>query len=201
MLSRQTHRKLALYFSAMILLHGCVLWPARQCIPEGLTDFTIFYTAGHMLRDGHGARLYDDALQESLQRSFSPRAFENRGTILPYNHPPFEAVLFVPLAGFSYLTAYVIWLAVNLALLFSALLLLRKRLTALGKTPLHLWILGGLAFFPIFMALIQGQDSILLLFLYCVAFVGLCRGAELSSGSALGLGLYKFHLVLPFILP
>jgi hypothetical protein len=199
MLSKLTQRNLALYFSAMIVLHGYVLWQAKQLVPEGLPDFSIFYTAGHILRDGQGARLYDDRLQESVQRSFSPRALEKRGSILPYNHPPFEAVLFVPLARFSYLTAFWIWLGVNLGLLFSALLILRQSLGALGRAPLYLWILGCLAFFPIFMALIRGQDSILLLFLYCLAFVGLNRNAELSTGGWLGLGLYKYHLVLPFV--
>src|ERR1700737_4222431 len=96
MLSKATQNKLALYFSAMIALHGYVLWQARQSIPQGLPDFSIFYTAGRIVRDGHGGRLYDDALQESVQREFSPRALERRGSILPYNHPPFEAVLFVP---------------------------------------------------------------------------------------------------------
>jgi hypothetical protein len=75
---------LVLYFSAMIALHGYVLWQARQSIPQGLPDFTIFYTAGQIVRDGHGRRLYDDALQESLQRSFSRRAVQRCGTILPY---------------------------------------------------------------------------------------------------------------------
>jgi hypothetical protein len=201
MLSKTTQRKLAFYFSAMIFLHGYVLWQARQFIPEGLPDFSIFYTAGHIVRDGYGARLYDDALQESAQRSFSPLALESRRTILPYNHPPFEAVLFVPLAGFSYLTAYTIWLVANFAFLFSALLLLRNQLDALGKAPLYLWVLGSLAFFPIFMSLIRGQDSVLLLLLYCVAFVGSRRKAEGWAGCWLGFGLYKYHLVLPFVFP
>ena len=74
MLSRATQSDLAPYFSAMIALQGYVLWQARQSIPQGLPDFSIFYTAGQIVRDGHGGRLYDDALQESVQRSFSPRA-------------------------------------------------------------------------------------------------------------------------------
>lgn len=201
MLSKSTQNKLAFFFSAMILLHGHVLWHARQSIPEGLPDFSGNYTAGRILRDGYGSRLYDDALQESIQRSFSAKAIEKRRTILPYIHLPYEAVLFAPLAHFSYLTAYAIWLAVNLALLGSIPFLLRRRLQALGKAPLYFWLLACLAYFPIFSALIQGQDSILLLFLYCLAWTSLERGSELASGSWLALGLYKYHLVVPFVLP
>lgn len=200
-MSGPTQRKFALYFSALIVLHGDVLWRARQSIPEGLPDFSGSYTAGLLLRDGYGSRLYDDDLQESVQRSFSPLAVQKRGTILSYLHLPYEALLYAPLARFSYLTAYAIWLAVNLALLCAIPLLLRGRLEALGKAPLDLWLLACFAFFPIFMALIQGQDSILLLFLYCLAWRSMERGSEFASGNWLALGLYKYHLVVPFVLP
>lgn len=200
MLSRSTQTKLALYFCAVIVLHGDVLWHARHAIAEGLPDFSGAYTAGLILRDGHGDRLYDDVLQESLQRSFSPTAVEKRGTILPYIHLPFEALLYLPLAHFSYVTAYVIWLAVNLGLLCSIPFLLRGRLRVLGRAPVVLWLLAGFAYFPIFSALIQGQDSVLLLFLYCIAWRALERSREFAAGSWLSLGLYKYHLVLPMVL-
>lgn len=201
MLSKPTRRKLVLYFTAMIFLHGYVLWQARRSIPEGLPDFSGAYTAGRILRDGRGSQLYDDDLQESIQRSFSARAIEKRRTILPYIHLPYEALLYAPLARFSYLTAYAIWLGVNLVLLGSIPFLLRRRLQGLGQVPLYLWLLAGFAFFPVFSALIQGQDSVLLLFLYCLAWRNLERGSELASGGCLALGLYKYQLVTPFVLP
>lgn len=201
MISKPTQTKLALYFCAMIVLHGDVLWHARRSIPQGLPDFSIFYTAGRILRDRQGSRLYDDALQESVQRSFSPLAVQRRGVILPYNHPPFEALLFVPLAHLPYVTAYLTWFLVNAGLLCSIPFLLRRRLTTLGNAPLYLWLLASLAFFPIFIALIQGQDSILLLFLYCLTYASVGRRSEFSVGGWLALGLYKYHLVAPFVLP
>jgi Glycosyltransferase family 87 len=200
MLTKSTRRLLVLYFVAMIALHGDVLWQSRQSIPLGLPDFSGSYTAGRILRDGDGSRLYDDDLQESIQRSFSPLAVQKRGTILPYIHLPYEALFYAPLAHFSYLTAYGIWLAVNLVLLGSIPFLLRRRLKTMGKEPLYLWWLACFAFFPIFVALIQGQDSILLLFLYCLAWRTMERGSDFISGSWLALGLYKYHLVVPFVL-
>jgi Glycosyltransferase family 87 len=200
MLSRATQAKLALYFCGMIVLHADVLWQSGESVARGLPDFSIFYTAGRIVRDGQGPRLYDDSLQEPVQRSFAPLAAERRGgAILPYNHLPFEVLLFVPLARFSFVTAYAIWLIVNVALLCSIPCVLRRRLPALGKAPLYLWLLACFAFYPIFMALIQGQDSILLLFLYCLAYEALERRSELAAGGWLALGLYKYHLVLPFV--
>ncbi len=185
----------------MIALQCHVLWQARESIPQGLPDFSGAYTAGLILRDGHGDRLYDDALQESMQRSFSPVAVEKRGTILPYIHLPYEALIYLPLAHSSYLTAYGIWLGVNCALLGLIPFLLRKHLQGLRRAPLYLWLLACLGFYPIFVALIQGQDSVLLLFLYCLAWRGLERGSDLASGTWLALGLYKYHLVVAFVLP
>jgi hypothetical protein len=201
MISKGLQIKLALYFCAMIALQCDVLWQARESIPQGLPDFSGAYTAGLILRDGQGDRLYDDALQESLQRSFSPIAVQKRGTILPYIHLPYEALVYLPLAHFSYLTAYGIWLGVDLVLLGSIPFLLRRQLSALGKVPVYLWLLACLSFYPIFVSLIQGQDSVLLLFLYCLAWRSLERGSELVSGSWLALGLYKYHLVVAFVLP
>jgi Glycosyltransferase family 87 len=199
MLSKSIQRKLTLYFSAMVVIHGYVLWQMRQSIPAGLPDFSIFYTAGRVLETAGGSRLYDEDLEERLQRSFSPQAVERRGSILPYNHPPFEALIFVPLVHFSYLTAYLLWLAINLIVLFITLALLRRHLARLGSAPFWLWALASLAFAPIFIALVQGQDSILLLFCCSMAFVMLHKNWVLSAGSLLGAGVYKYHLVLPLV--
>jgi len=201
MFSRATRWKLVLYLGAMVALQGAVLWQARRSIPAGLPDFSIFYTAARILASGQGHHLYDDNLQEAVQRSFGEAAVERRGTILPFNHPPFEAVLFVPLAHFSYLTAYLIWVTINLGLLCALIYLLRPRFAGLGQEPFSLWFLSALAFFPIFIALIQGQDSILLLFCYGMVLLGLRRNAEWQAGTWLALGLFKFNLVLPFALP
>ena len=55
------------------------------------------------------------------------------------------------------------------------------------------------AFFPVIMALLQGQDSILLLFLYGLAFSALSTGRAFVAGVCLALALFKFQLVLPFV--
>src|ERR1700747_3382829 len=125
MLARPTQRILTLYFAAMVALHGYVLWRVRHAVRAGFPDFSIFYTAARIVAAGKGSQLYNDNLQESVQRSFAS-AVERRGTILPYNHPPFEAALFVPLAHFSYLTAYFIWFAIDVVLLFGLLFFLRR---------------------------------------------------------------------------
>lgn len=167
----------------------------------GLPDFSIFYTAGKILHQGHGAELYDNAEQEKVQNSFSQTAIEKRGSILPYNHPPFEALIFAPLARFSYLNAYLIWLAINIGLVATLPFILRPHLDFLGKENIWIWFLALVAFYPIVIALVQGQDSILLLFCYCMAYSTMRRRYDFQAGAWLGLGLFKFHLLLSFVAP
>jgi Glycosyltransferase family 87 len=183
----------------MIGLHLFMLWQERWAIPIGFPDFSIFYTAGTILRTGHGSQLYNQALQESVQGSFAAGGIANRGSILPYFHPPFEAVFFVPFTLTSYFGAYLIFAAVNLALIVALSLMLRRELPALGSLPAWLWPLAALGFTPIFIALMQGQDSIFLLFCYVMAYSALRRGADTKVGAWLALGLCKYHLVLPFM--
>ncbi len=201
MLKKQTQRKLALYFSAMILLNGFFFWRSAHGIATGLSDFSTFYTAAEILREGQGHQLYNLDLQESVQRSVTPAGVNERGAVIPYNHPPFEAPLFLPLIAFSYGVAYCIWLAVNAGLLAAVIIILRRNLHFLGQLPLYLWIAACVAFTPITFALIQGQDSIVLLFCFCMAFIALRRKTEFSAGVWIALGLFKFRLSLPFIAP
>jgi len=201
MLKKQTQRKLALYFSTMIFLNGFLVWRSEHGITIGLSDFSCFYTAAEILHEGRGHQLYNLDLQEAVQRSATPAALVERGAVLPYNHPPFEAPLFLPLIACPYSVAYSIWLVVNVGLLTAVIMILRKNLRFLGQLPLYLWIAACLAFTPITFALIQGQDSIVLLFCFCIAFIALRRKIEFSAGMWVALGLFKFQLSLPLIAP
>lgn len=201
MLKESTRKKLTLYLAAMAIIHVFVVLQLWRGLRIGLQDFSIFYTAGEILHQGRGFELYDNSVQEAVQRSFSPKGLEQRGSILPYNHPPFEALLFVPFVRLPYLAAYLVWLAINLGLTLTLLLLLRKSFTVLGSAPMYLWILAALGFSPLFIALIQGQDSILVLFFYTMGYLAFRQRTESQCGAWVGLGLCKFHLVLPFVFP
>jgi hypothetical protein len=136
--------------------------------------------------------------QFALQRSFAPEV-KHRENALPFNHPPFEALLFVPLAGLPYVAAYLVWAAFNIALILGFWTLLRPRLPSLHNLLPGLPLLTMFAFLPVTMALLQGQDSILLLFLYGLAFSALSTGRAFVAGVCLALALFKFQLVLPFV--
>jgi hypothetical protein len=201
MLKKQTQRKLAIYFSGMIVINCFVFWRSADGIAIGLSDFASFYTAAEILRDGRGHQLYDLNVQETVQRSVMPEVVRERGGILPYNHPAFEAIVFLPLTVFSLHAAYRVWFAINMGLLFAVIGVLRKSLPLLTQAPFYLWVAACFSFPPIVITFIQGQDSIALLFFYCMAFIALRREAEFSAGGWIAAGLFKFQVSVPFIVP
>jgi len=115
-------------------------------------------------------------------------------------HPPFEELLFVPLTYLSYLPAYLVWTFLNVVMMILSLVMVRKTFAETERlSPLFL-ILSVTAFAPAVRALIQGQDSVLLLLLVTLSLFLLASGRVVLAGAALGCGLFKFHLVLPLAL-
>ncbi len=187
------------YLSGMVLIHAVVFWNVRESVRKGYSDFTIYYSAGTIVRQGLGRQLYDNLIQFRVQQEFAPEV-AIRLDALPYNHPPFEAVFFAPFTYLSYPSAFALWMLANLVMLISLPFMLRQKLHHLRRYPVAFWLLASLSFFPIFFALLQGQDAILLLFFYTLAFICLQENRDVFAGGWLALGLFKFHLVLPFII-
>ena len=199
-LDRSSLRRILVPFLfAMIVLHAWMFFSVRREIVTGYPDFTIFYTAGKCMLQGHGRQLYDLETQLAIQRDFA-FAVKHRESALPFNHPPFEALLFAPLARLPYVAAYLVWAVFNILLILGFWILLRPHLPSLHRFLPALPLLAMFAFFPVIMALLQGQDSILLLFLYGLVFCALETGRPFVAGLCLGLALFKFQLVLPFVL-
>lgn len=160
---------------------------------ERKADFGAFYASGLSVRRGDGAKLYD--LREQVRRQ--EEALGRKG-LMSNPYPPFVAIVFAPLTLLRLRNAYIAFGAINVVLLLLSWHILRNQSSA-GAQPFRQLILWSL-FLPVWIALIQGQFSILLLFSFAVAFWCLKRGRDYLGGLALGLGLFKFPVVLPFAL-
>ena len=177
---------------ATILLFGAVLWCGRGPGAEK-TDFSLTYVGAQIVHQGFGSRLYDLDLQRQTRDSL----FQHPNPLF-FEHPPFEALLLSPLAALPFRTAYMLWGFANATIWLLLIFFMRPYLPApredLGYTAL--WLL----FAPLGVALFQGQSSLLLLALYAGVFVLMRQDKELAAGATLGLGLFKFQFVLPFVL-
>jgi hypothetical protein len=159
-------------------------------------DFRTFYSAGWMVRHGEARLLYDyDSEKQAQDAAVTPAV-----RALPFMNPAYAALPFVPLAWVGYKTAYWIFMACNLALLALAAWLLRVQLDSLSSLwrPLPWLLFAG--FFPVGLALGQGQMSLLLLAIFAGAQVMLVGGRTITAGLLLSLALVKFQIVLPVAL-
>jgi len=185
-------------FLWMAVINGAMLWNTRVAIRQGYGDFSSFYTAGVLVRTGLGAELYNPTAQWKVQQEFAA-GVEIRQGPLPYVRPPFEALLFSVLAAWPYKTALLIWTGLKLALLAAIpFVVVRGRD---WKEPFPRWATGLLVLgtFPEFMDLLMGQDAPLLAFLFAISFWQLSKHRDTGAGFTLGLALFKFQLVIPFV--
>jgi hypothetical protein len=186
------------FLAGMLAIHAWLLWNSRDNLRAGHQDFTIFYTAGRILSEGNASRLYDSNLQYQVQKSATIAGL--RQVPIPYNHPPFEAAIFVPFSKLPFFQAYALWDLLNLLALAGTLLVLRRYSSTARVENIAVLLLTGLAFFPVFTALFQGQDVLLLLLLFALAYSALKNRSDFAAGCWLGLGLFRFQIVLPFVL-
>ena len=160
-------------------------------------DFTMLYTGGALVRDGRGAQLYDLALQAQYQQQIlEGKSFWDG--LLPFNYPPYVALLIAPLSALPLSTAYVVWTLTQIGLLGWLL----RRLWQLTRD----WtfqerlacLFTVLAFTPMLNTFLLGSFSLLLLVSWVEGYVQLKALREGRAGLWLALGALKPQSVLAF---
>ncbi|HEX9111341.1 MAG TPA: glycosyltransferase family 87 protein [Terriglobales bacterium] len=184
----------------LAMTFGNVISAARLAgfLRDGYQNFTIFYSAARMVRSGQSTVLYDLSAQYRAQQQFAPNVLIRRAA-LPYNHPPFEALLFLPFTFLPYVPAYLLWTLLNGMMVAASLMLLRRQFVEIGNLPLAFLALAATGFVPVVSGVVQGQDSVLLLFLFVIALTAMEKGKDAAAGAVLAAGLFKFNLVLPLV--
>ncbi len=187
-------------FLAVITLSNVIMVPGLvPFLHNGYQDFTIFYAAAKMVRSGQTVALYDLSAQYRMQRTFAPEV-PIRQAALPYNHPPFEALVFVPFTFLPYGPAYLLWTALNLTFAATGLALLREYFPEIERLSWTFLTLAAAGFSPVMAAIAQGQDCLLLLVFYVLALAAFQDERDVTAGSLLALGLFRFQFVLPLVL-
>jgi glycosyl transferase family 87 len=166
-----------------------VLFPLTSQQRLRSTDFVNFYVGASIVARGDGARLYDRSVQDPLLQSLSGLPLTEY-----FLHPPFEAAILAPLALLRFSTAYVVWTALNAALVAALCWLFASSIPAVRARP----ILGmsGYFFLPVLVSLVLGQDSIVLLVIIATAYTLLQGQRPLIAGLVLSLAAIKFQYLL-----
>ncbi len=197
------HKKLrtyaALFFWGTLFSYVLAAPRMYSSALQGYADFSNFYGAGKIVQNGQGHRLYDLKLQTQVQSQFSQGA-RLRNRALFYMRPPFEAWLFLPLSYLSYARAYRVWVALSVLLVGVTVALLRWRIPEQPAIPWWIHYPVFFSFCPIAYGFATGQDHALILLLFALVMIHLYEGKDLRAGCFLGFALFKFQLVLPFVL-
>ena len=159
------------------------------------SDFRVFYTPGYMLRTGQRKDIYDFP---AIRRNQDERVAADNAAV-PFLHPAYETVLFMPLSFLPYRAAYVVWAGVNLAILGLIYFLLRPclaDLSAIGPQWMPPSLLLG--FMPIAFSVLEGQDSLFLLLILVLVYRRIGSN-ELQAGMLLSLGMFRFQVLLPIV--
>lgn len=106
--------------AALLLAAYVVLWIRVSPSDVARSDFTSFYVGATLLRQGHGAAIYDQSLQAALHASLiAPLSGGN----LPFVNPPAAALAFAPVTLLPLAVAYRAWQGLQLAMLVASLLI------------------------------------------------------------------------------
>jgi hypothetical protein len=188
---------ITVFLLAMAFCNVVLLLREVSSLRNGYQDFTIYYMSALLLRSGQGADLYNSETQYRTQLTFAHLPI--RQGPRPFNHPPFEAIVFLPFTLLSYWPAYLLWTAINVTMLAVSMVLLRRQFPRIvTSSPLVLG-LGAAAFFPLAIAIVQGQDVVLLLLLFVMAVICLDRGRDATAGALFAGGLFRPHLIVPMV--
>ncbi len=151
-------------------------------------DFCAFYTGAHVYNQ-NPSHLYDLQIQRQTEQALIGR------DDIPFNHLPYELLVWLPLSPLGFHAAFWIWRLVSTLLLMLAACLLARALAPRFASG-ALFVIA-MAFFPVPYCLWMGQDSVLLLAIFCGCAWFLMGGHDFGAGLILGLGFFKLELVLP----
>lgn len=178
--------------SVALLVFYLTVWfsfPNRSAARR--SDFIIYYSAGRLpLR-----KLYDIDANRELQTTVAGSPLPVKGSALPFNHTPVFVPLLHLLVDDDYAASYFRWTTLLwLAALMCALLVYRM-------TADVALAFAGLGFYPLFIYVLQGHDTVFLLLGVLLGAYLLSLGKDLLAGMALSLTALKPHFAIFLAIP
>lgn len=208
---RVAGRRLLLPAAACMAVFGLIMWVVIISMQaerlqghliqhRSLQDYTAFYAAGAMVREGRPADMYNLEAIAGAQSDLTGRSISVDDS-LPYLNPPFVAVAFVPITLLSLSAATALLFGLNLLLVGIGGVGLQRLVGPRDRRMGAFVWLAYLSAFSIFTLFLQLQLSMLVVLAW-LGFVHFQKqGRDAWSGAALGLGLVKPQLIiLPVLL-
>lgn len=166
------------------------------------SDFIAFYTAGTIATQDGARYVYDPLYQQDVQQE--QVGFELiRGQVLLYNHVPYLIPLLRLIVTPNYVASFIRWLLVLLIIYLSGISLLVFFLKQEWKLNFPSVIMGLclLTFFPLFISILNGQDTGFIFLGIVLWIYGLFRKKDWLAGFGLALSTIRPHIAILLAFP
>ena len=165
-------------------------------------DFLFYYSVGLVARDHGLGAVYNLDLETAAQAEVTGLPVGAQQIFLP-NHPPFLYPVVLFFSGLDYRPAYLCFAAFLFLVVAAGLPSLGCALkqNSWPRSQVFVMLAGVLLFEPLFMSVLKGQDSALLLLGGLLWFSGLTRNNDRLAGLGLSLTLIRPQVALMLALP
>lgn len=182
---------------AMLAISATALLRVANTDGGASGDFISFYGAGHLVRTGNGANLYDPAAQSWVQHALYPGDLKQ---YVGYPLPVFAAWGFAPLSKLGYVPAFFAWFGVNLALLAALVCALGRHLSPLPALPRRVFLAAFALSVPVLADLVFGQVDLFVFAGLLSGYLLMRTGRGTLAGIALSLVVVKPHFLIGVVL-
>jgi len=158
-------------------------------------DYPAFFSAGRIIAEGDWKNLYNSNKQAKVQEELYPG---EEKVFMPFPYPPYVAVAYYPLSLLPYRMSYVIHTLVMVAAIFLTVILLCPINKQIRQNYFFIACIV-LSFYPMFRAVLGGQNTAITLFLFVLSWRAVLAKKELLAGLILGMLLFKPQFGLPLI--
>jgi hypothetical protein len=166
------------------------------------SDFISSYSAARIAQRWGAAYVYDLELQRTIQAEVV--GFDLApGQVLMFNHPPYLVALLVLLIDGNYVASLVRYAAIMVAFYaasVSVVAWLLRREAWKQRLPLLL-LAGILTFYPLFVSVVNTQDTAILIFGAFLWLAGLLTGRDWLAGLGLALTTVRPHVTVLLAVP
>ncbi len=191
--------------AGLIVIYAAV-WLGTITSPAQRTgaDFIAFYAAGRVAQADGAGRAYDAGLQQAVQQEQVGFPLVP-GQVLLYNHVPYLLPVLELVVDGSYTASFARWaillLGVYAGAAWAAARLLGQR--GLQRPEVCVLVAGMLTFYPLFVSLLNGQDTAFLFLGTVLWLAGLLLERDALAGLGLALTTVRPNiaafLALPFL--
>jgi len=164
------------------------------------SDFMAFYAAGSSMLETNAAAAYDLAYLKINEEHVLGFQIADQD-VNPFVHPPFILPILWLAARFDYVSAFYIFVIFMLMLcVISAQFAIWALPAAKGSNKIALWFAVFL-FFPLFISLVNGQDTAVLLLGVVIWYYGITQRSDRTAGLGLALTTIRPQIALMLAIP